>query len=105
EGRVIVQARVGLGDGELVLFVGREVLDLLGDLAVLDLAVRRLDEAERVDPREGRHGADETDVRAFGRLDRAHAAVVRRVDVADVHRGAVAGQAARAERREAPAVG
>src|SRR5690606_10592452 len=82
-----------------------QVLDLVGDLALDDLAVRRLDEAERVDPRVGRERADQTDVRTFGGLDRAHAAVVARVDVTDLHAGAVAGQTTRAGRGEAPLVG
>jgi hypothetical protein len=41
---------VGLRDDVAVLLVGGQVVDLVGDPAVLDLAVRRLDEAERVDP-------------------------------------------------------
>ena len=49
-----VERRVGLGDDVLLLLVGGEVDDLVGDLAVGDLAVRRLDEAELVDPGEGR---------------------------------------------------
>ena len=69
-----------------------------------DLAVRRLDEAVRVDAREGRQRADEADVRAFRRLDGAHAAVVGRVHVADLEAGALARQAAGAERREAALV-
>ena len=52
----------------------------------------------------GRQRADQTDVRAFRRLDRADAAVVAVVHVAHVEAGAVAGQTARAERREAALV-
>ena len=70
-----------------------------------DLAVRRLDEAELGDRRHRRERADQADVRAFRRLDRAHAPVVGRVDVAHLDRRALAGQAARAERRQAAAVG
>ena len=44
---------VGLGDDVLLLLVGCEVDDLVGDLAVDDLAVRRLDEAVLVDPAVG----------------------------------------------------
>ena len=55
-----------------------------------DLAVRRLDEAEFVDPGIGRHRVDQTDVRTFRRLDRADAAVVRRMNVADFEAGAIA---------------
>src|SRR5690606_1912817 len=62
------------------------------------------DEAEVVDPRVGGERRDEADVRALGRLDRADAAVVRAVDVAHVEAGALAGQAARAERRDAALV-
>ena len=52
----------------------------------------------------GRQRADQADVRAFRGLDRAHAAVVRRVDVTDFHAGAVAGQTARAQRGQAALV-
>src|SRR5699024_10627426 len=41
----------------------------------------------------------------FRRLDGAHAAVVRRVDVTDLHAGAVARETARAERRKTTLVG
>ena len=62
-----------------------------------DLAVRRLDEAELVDPRRSvDEGADEADVRAFRRLDRAHAAVVAEVHVADLEAGPLTRQTARA---------
>ena len=45
EGAVGVEHRVGLGDRVVLLVAGREPADLVGDLAVLDHAVRRLDEA------------------------------------------------------------
>ena len=47
---------------------------------------------------------DQADVRAFRGLDRADPAVVGRVDVADLEAGALAGEAARPERREAALV-
>src|SRR5439155_980685 len=47
---------------------------------------------------------DQADVRAFRRLDRTDAAVVRRVHVADLEPGALARQAARPERGETPLV-
>ena len=50
--------------------------------AALHLAIGRLDEAEFVDPRVARKRADQADVRAFRRFNRADAAVVRRVNVA-----------------------
>ena len=79
----------------------RHVVD---DAAVLHLAVRRLDEPELVDPGVARQRRDQADVRPFRRLNRADAAVVRRMDVADLEPGALARQAARPERREPPLV-
>ena len=67
----------------------------------LDLAVGRLDEAVGVDPPVRGERADQADVGAFRRLDRADPAVVAVVDVADVEPGALAGQAARAQGRQA----
>ena len=69
-----------------------------------DAAVRRLDEAELAHRRVRREVADEADVRAFRRLDRAHAPVVGRVNVAHLDRRALARQAAGAERRQAATV-
>ena len=66
-------------------------------MAVDDLAVRGLDEAERVDAAEGRQRADQADVRAFRGFDRAHTAEVGRVHVSHFHGCAVTGQAAGAE--------
>ena len=97
---VLVELLVGLGDHVLDLAVSGHVDDLVGHMAVLDLAVRGLDEAEGVDAAEGRQRADEADVRAFRGLDRAHAAEVRRVHVSHLHGGAVARQAAGAQRGE-----
>ena len=72
---------------------------------LLDLAVRRLDEPEPVDARRSvDEVADEADVRAFRRLDRAHAAVVARVHVSDLEAGALTRQTTGAERREAALV-
>ena len=105
ERAVGVDRRVGLGDDVVLLLVGGHVDDLAGDLAVLDLAVRRLDEAELVDPGERRQATDQADVRALRRLDRAHPAVVAEVDVADLEAGALTRQATRAERRQAATVG
>ena len=51
EAAVLVQRRVGLRDDVLLLGVGRHVDHLAGDLAVDNLAVGALDEAETVDLR------------------------------------------------------
>ena len=81
-------------DGGVAVF-WEVVIDILDDLAV-----RRLDEAEGVDLGVRAEAADQTDVRAFRRLDRADAAVVRVVHVADVEARALAAQTAWAEGRE-----
>ena len=91
----------GLRDRVLRLLGGVEVDDLVGHLAVDDLAVGRLDEAELGDGRHRGERADQADVRAFRRLDRAHAAVVGRMDVAHLDRRPLAGQPAGAERARA----
>ena len=97
---LLVELGVGLGDDLALLLVGGEVLDLVRHAAVLADAVRRLDEAELVDAGIEREGVDETDVRTFGGLDRADAAVVRGVHVAHLEAGAVAVETARPERGE-----
>ena len=101
---VLVELGVRLRDHVLAFLDRRQVLDVLGDLAVLHAPVRRLDEAEVVGARVEGERVDEADVRAFRRLDRADAAVVRRVHVAHLEAGALAREAARAERRDAALV-
>ena len=99
---VLVELGVRLRDDVLALLDRRQVLDVVGRrLAVLDLAVRRLEEAVLVGPRVHGQRVDQADVRAFRRLDRADTAVVRRVHVAHLEARALARQAARAERRYA----
>ena len=100
-----VDGGVGLGDREAAFLHRRQVDHLVGDAAVLDLAVRRLDEAIFVDPRIGRERVDQADIRPFRRLDRADPAVMRRVHVAHLEAGALARQTARTKRRETPLVG
>ncbi len=89
----------------LLLFHRREIDDLVGDLAIYDLAVRRFDKAVLIDAGEGRQRVDQTDVRAFRRFDRTDTTIVRRVNVADFEACAFAGKTARAERRHAALVG
>ena len=100
EAVLCVERRVGLRDDVVLLLVGGEPHDVVGDDAIDDLAVRRLDEAELVDLRVRREAADQADVRTLGRLDRAHAAVVAEVHVADLEAGTLARQAAGAQRGE-----
>src|SRR5579883_1123488 len=77
-------------------------LHIVDDAAALHLAIRRLDEAVVVDAGEAAQGADEADVRTFRRFDGADAAVVRRVNVADLESRAFARKAAGTEGGETP---
>src|SRR5205823_5650039 len=82
-----------------------QIIDLIDHATLLHLAVRRFDKSEFVDPCEGAHRADETNVRTFRRLDRANPSVVRRMNVADFKARAIARKTARPEGREATLVG
>src|SRR5207302_543288 len=73
---------------------------VVGDAAVLHLPVRRLDEAELVDPRVARQRRDQADVRTFRRLNRTDASVMRRMDVAYLESRALAREPAGPERRQ-----
>jgi len=84
---LVVQFLVRLGNEVKVFLVRGEVLDLVGQLAVIDIAVRRLQEAVIVDARVGAEGDDEADVRSFRRLDGAHPPVVGRVHVPHLEAG------------------
>ena len=100
-----VDRRVGLRDDVLLLLVGGEVDDLIGDPAVGDHPVGRLDEAELVDAGERGQASDEPDVGPLGRLDRAHAPVVGEVHVAHLEPGPAPGSGRQGRERRAAAGG
>ncbi len=100
-----VNRRIRLRDDVLLLAVGGQIFNVFRDAAILDLAVRRFEKTEFVDARERRERRDEADVRAFRRLNRADAPVMRRMNVADFKARAVAGKTARPEGRQAALVG
>src|SRR5204862_236863 len=91
---VVLDQGVGLGDDESLLAVGGEIIEVGADFAVLDLAVRRFEEAEVIHLGKGCQGSNEADVRAFGSFDWANPAIVRRMHVADFESGTVAGETA-----------
>ena len=95
--------RIRLRDHVLRLVDRRQVLDLVGHAAVLDLAIRRLEEAVLVGARIDGQRIDQADVRTFRRLDRADAPVVRRMHVADLEarHARASGRLGRAPRRDA----
>ena len=107
EAAVLVEGLLGLADHVAVFFVRRHVDDLVGDAVgfLVHLAVGGFDEAVFVDPRIGRQRADQTDVRAFRRLDGADAGIMAVVNVADLHARAVAVQTAGAQGGQTALVG
>ena len=105
ESAFVRQPGVGLGNDVLAFLDGREVIDDVGDLAVGHPPVRRFQDAVFVGARVDGERVDQPDVRAFRGLDRTHAAVMRGMHVAHLEAGPLAGQAAGAQRRDAPLVG
>ncbi len=93
-----VELRVGLRDHLVFLVERGQIDDSVGDAIVFDFAVRRLDKAVFVDARVGRERRDKSDIGALGRFNRADAAVMGRVNVADLESGALAGKTARTKR-------
>ncbi len=96
---VLVDRLGGLGDGELVLLIGGHIIDLIRHAAgaLLDLAEGSHEEAVLIGAGVGGQIVDQTDVRAFGRLDRAQTAVMAVVHVSHVEARALAAQAAGAQ--------
>ena len=101
----VVDRGVGRGQLRLVLLVGAEPLDLVGELAVLDLLVGSDQEAVLVHAGVNGQAGDQADVRAFGGLDGADASVVGDVHVADLEARPLAVQTAGAQGGKPPLVG
>src|SRR2546430_17004884 len=97
-----VDRRIRLCDEEVLITVSCEILDVISDAAVYYLAIRRFDKTKLVDTRKGAHSADQADVGAFGRLDRANAAVVRRMNIAPFEAGTLPAPTSKAESRQTP---
>src|SRR6266487_2907362 len=93
-----VYRRVRLSDKIIFFLIASQIVDVIRDPAIRDLAIRSFDETKLVDPSEGRHRADQADVRTFRRFDRANSAVMRRMNVAHFETCAVATQSAWSER-------
>src|SRR5207249_641338 len=90
---------------DLVMRVARiEDFDFVDHSPLDDFAVRALDKAVLIDLRKAGERRDQADIRAFRGLDRADAAVVRRMHVADFESRALARQAPRSKRGEPPFV-
>ena len=94
---VVVDKGASLSDHLALFGLGSHIdylIVLEVDDAVLNSAVGRLDKAQVIDFRIDAERRDQTDVRAFRRLDRAEAAIVGIVDVTHLESGALTRQAA-----------
>src|SRR5690554_3860761 len=83
----------GLSDHIVTLFNRREVHQLVSNHTFDHSPVRAFKEAVGVSTGIGCQRVDQTDVRAFRRLDRTHATVMSRVNVSYLKAGALASQA------------
>ena len=101
---VLVRFRRGLSDYVLGLVDRGQKLNLVSNLAINNLAVGTFQEAVFVGARVSCQRVDQTDVRAFRRLDWADTAVVGRMHVAHFEAGALTGQTTRTKRRNAALV-
>ena len=100
ERAVGIELGIGLRDDRVFFAIRVEPHDFTGDPAVLHHAVRGLDEAEIVHAGVAGERRDQTDVRAFRRLDGAHATVLRVVHVSHFEAGPLAREATRSEGRQ-----
>ena len=104
---VLVQGLVSLSDDQLILLISSEVAHIISDAMVflINTAIRSLHETELVHTGIGSQGADQTDVRSFRGLNRAHTAVMGVMNIANLETCAFAGQAARAQGRQTALMG
>ena len=84
----LVELLVSLRDVVVILFIRCHVDYFVGDarihrIRLVDLSVRSLDKAVIIDASVACQRVDQTDVRTFRSLDRAHTSIVRIVNVTD----------------------
>ena len=101
---VRIKFSVCLRDRVLGFFHRRQINDVVGNLVINDLAVRRFDKTVLVDATERRETVDKPDVRPFGRFNRTNAPIVGRVNVTNLKTCALASQTARPKSRYAALV-
>ena len=89
-----INYRIRLSDVEVLVTITAEVFHLIADSTICNFAIWSLDESEFIDSGKRAQGADETNVRAFGRFNRADTTVVGRMDVSDFETCTVATETA-----------
>ena len=98
-----------LRDVVVILLIGRHIDNFIRYNRILRIGLinppeRRLNKTILINPRVAGKGVNKSDVRAFRCLDRAHAAVMRIMNIADLKSGSVTAQAAGAEGGQTPLV-
>ena len=89
-----VESLVRLRHMIVIFLVSRHIYDLIRNyrirrIIVIDLTVRRLDKAILINPCVSRKGVDQTDVRTFRSLNRAHSSIMGIMYVPDFESCAV----------------
>ena len=104
---VFIQRFIGLRHNIIVFFVGGHVLHFVQHTAglLVHLAEGGFNKAVLIDLGEGGKIRNQADIRAFGGLNGAHAAIVGIVYVTHLKRGTVTRQTAGAQRRQTAFVG
>ena len=101
---VFADGLIGLRNHVFIFFIRRQVDNLFRHDVVflINPAVRRFNKAILVNTRVCRERADKANVWTFWRLDRAHTAIVRMVNVTHIERCALTVQPAGAQCRQTP---
>ena len=107
---VVIQGLIRLRHDIVILFVRSQINHLIGYDRILRIrlvhnTVRRLHKAVFVHPRIGCQKVDQTDVRTFRSLNRAHTSVMGVVNIADLESRTVSGQTAGAQCGQTSLVG
>ena len=102
---ILVNWDTGLSDHIITLNDRRQVLNLITDLTVNNLAVGALKESVLIGTSIACQRVNQADVGTFRCLDRTDPAIVRWMNIPDVKPGSLTCESARAERRYAAFVG
>ena len=94
-----IQGSVCLRHMIIIFFIRRHIGDLVRDLRIcriahIDATIRCLNESVFIDSGIAGQRVDQANVRTFRRLNRAHSAVMRIVNISDFESGSVPGQTA-----------
>ena len=89
-----INFRIRLSDVEVLVTITAEVFDLIADSTIYNFSIWCFDESEFIDSGKRAQGADKTNVRTFGRFNRADTAVVRWMNISDFEACTVAAETA-----------